>query len=286
MSDPIAGEPDLLEEAARLIDELAAHPDPAVREKVELLLQHVDTVHRVGLTRLLGMIRQLAGEPLVHRLAGDPGVRVLLQSYDLLEVDRRLLAEEALDLARGPLHEAGIDVELRDVVGGVVYARLHRRDGAGLTDEEARERVEAGLREGLLGFQELVIGDRWEARAPTTVIPLASLRAIRKPTYRDALASVELPPGALVAVTVEAEPVLLARTAEGLFAVRNRCGNSPLVLQHGTLEGSILTCPWHGCRWDLRDGSRLDGAGDPLYPLAVREQGGRIEIAVRAREGS
>ena len=87
-------------------------------------------------------------------------------SYELLAVDRRLLAEEALDAVRGHLHDHGIDVELADVVGGAVYVRLH-----GLARQRRRDsrpsatiwRRRSGT--GLIGFQELVVGDRATAPA-------------------------------------------------------------------------------------------------------------------------
>ena len=69
----------------------------------------------------------MAGDAFINRLAADPAIRLLLMSYDLLAVDRRLLAEEALDTVRGHLHDHGIDVELSEVVGGAVYVKLHGR---------------------------------------------------------------------------------------------------------------------------------------------------------------
>ncbi|HTG12574.1 MAG TPA: NifU family protein, partial [Candidatus Eisenbacteria bacterium] len=96
-----------------------------MRADVTALLQGIDAVHRTALTHLVDAIRGMAGDAFVNRLAGDPAIRLLLMSYELLAVDRRLVAEEALDAVRGHLHDHGIDVELVDVVGGAVYVRLH-----------------------------------------------------------------------------------------------------------------------------------------------------------------
>src|SRR5262252_5162821 len=139
--------------------ELEAHPDPAVRAAVTSLLQGIDTVHRTALTHLVGAIHGMAGEAFMNRLTADPAIRLLLMSYDLIAVDRRLQAEEALDTVRGHLHAHGIDVELVEVVGGAVYVRLH-----GVTDDAdlaaLRQDLEEALASGLVGFQELVLGDR------------------------------------------------------------------------------------------------------------------------------
>jgi len=82
-------------------------------------------VHRTGLTRMLTAIQGMAGEAFINRLVGDPAIRFLLMSYELLAVDRRIMAEEVLDSVRGSLHQEGVDVEIVEVVGGVVYVRLH-----------------------------------------------------------------------------------------------------------------------------------------------------------------
>src|SRR6185369_4671637 len=112
---------DILEDVQRLMAELEAHPDPAVRSSVTSLLQGIDAVHRTALTHLVGAIQGMAGEAFMNRLTADPAIRLLLMSYDLLAVDRRLHAEEALDGVRGHLHDHGIDVDLTEVVGGAVY---------------------------------------------------------------------------------------------------------------------------------------------------------------------
>ena len=86
------------------------------------------------------------------------------------------------------------------------------------------------------------------------------------------------------AVEVEGQPVLVANVAGEIYAVRNRCGDSPLPLEFGELVGPELRCSWHGCRYDVRSGARLDrpvtDASERLmvFPVAVREE--EIQVAV------
>ena len=277
-SEP-SGDRDVLEDVQRLIASLQAHPDPQVRDQVAALLQIIDTVHRIGLTRLVSAINTMAGDAFLYRLCGDPAVRLLLMSYGLIAVDRRIQAEEALDAVRGHLHARGVDVELREVVGGVVYVRLHGLAASGLDEEAVRRDVEAALREGLVGLQELVIGDRSSA-APSTLIPMASLKRIQRPVYRQVLAADALAPGQTVPVEVEGQSVLLARVDGDVYAVRNRCGETPLPLQFGPLEGAEVVCSWHGCRWDVRTGRRTDGFEGHLAVFPVRMAEGQIEVAL------
>jgi 3-phenylpropionate/trans-cinnamate dioxygenase ferredoxin component len=270
---------DVVEDVNRLITALQEHPDPEVGAQVRELLQGIDAVHRTGLTRLLTAIQGMAGEAFINRLVGDPAIRFLLMSYELLAVDRRIMAEEVLDAVRGPLHQEGVDVEIVEVVGGVVYVRLHGAERCALPVASMVERLEGALREEFIGFQELVVRDR--GRATTgSLIPPDALRRTRRPVYRAALPLSELPPGTMKAIEVAGHPVLFANTGGDVFAVANRCGESPLPLEFGTLSGAELLCSWHGCRYDIRTGKRTDRDGDRLHVFPVAVADGEIRIAV------
>lgn len=281
---------DLLTEIQRLIAELEAHPDAAVGERVRALLAGIDTVHRVPLARLVEAVQQMAGEAFLNRLVADQAIRLLLMSYDLVAVDRRLLAEEALDLVRDHLRSHAIDLELLEVVGGVVYVRLHGEGIARVSEAAIRRDLETALAEGLLGFQELVIGERERTSAPPAFVPADSLRRARRPVYQAAGRADALEAGQMRAVTVAGESVLLANVDGDIVAVRNQCGSSPLPLHFGQLHGAELTCSWHGCRYDLRTGRRLDRDDVAreewltVLPVAVRD--GVVQVAMATTAGS
>ena len=260
---------DLLEDVQRLMAELESHPDPAVRTAVASLLQGIDAVHRTALTHLVGAIQGMAGEAFMNRLTADPAIRLLLMSYDLIAVDRRLNAEEALDSVRGHLHDHGIDVELTEVVGGAVYVRLHGTASGGVDGEAVRRDLEEALRAGLLGFQELVIGDR-ATPSMSPLLQVGGLRRPERPVYHRLCGVADVGPGTVKAVDVEGHGILLANVDGEFLAVSNQCGDSPLPLQFSTLQGAELRCSWHGCRYDLRSGRRLDGPERlTVFPVAV-----------------
>lgn len=289
---PLGGAPpsetDVLAEVEQLIAELTAHPDPAVGTTTTALLERIDAVHRIALSHLMGAIQSMAGDAFVNRLTADPAIRLLLMSYDLLTVDRRTLAEEALDGVRGHLHSHGIDVELMEVRGGVVSVRLH---GAPPPGEPAfdgvRQDIAETLRAGFLGFQELEIVDGTSRRAPakdSTFLPQAALQRAKRPVYRPVFPSDTLASGQMKSAVVDSTNVLIARVGEELFAVRNACGESPLPFDYSTLTGTELKCSWHGCRYDIRTGHRLDrpdaAREELLNILPVRVREGMIEIVV------
>jgi len=274
---------DVLAEVDRLIAALQAHPDQQVREQVTTLLEGIDAVHRTALTHMIDAIRGMAGEAFINKLIADPAIRLLLMSYDLVAVNRQVRAEEALDAARGHLHSHGVDVELLEVVGGVIYVHLHGLEKSGIELEAVRHDLQEALHAGMPGFQELVVGERASAAPQAKLTQLGEVRRVQRPVYRRALAVNEVSPGQMKSVEVDGHPLLVANVGGEFYAVRNRCGESPLPLEFGELKGAELRCSWHGCRYDIRSGKRLDDGGEPtdrlaVFPVAVED--GEIRVAV------
>jgi nitrite reductase/ring-hydroxylating ferredoxin subunit len=283
-----SAERDVLADVEAAIGTLQAHPDAVVRDATAKLLEGIDAVHRTGLTHMVHAIHGLTGDTLINRLIADPAIRMLLMSYDLIAVDRRLQAEEALDTVRGHLHEHGVDVEIQEVVGGVVYVRLHvtALDGSpGVPIEDVRRDLEVALREFLIGFQELEFRDRELHQPPSAILPLAALRRANRPVYHDALGADEVVEGTLNVAMVNGVSVLFARVAGEVYALRNQCGDSPLPLDLGTLDGAEVTCPWHGCHYDVRTGRQRDGDGR-VQVVPVTTEAGRIRVATDVETGA
>jgi nitrite reductase/ring-hydroxylating ferredoxin subunit len=283
----LAESEDILADVERLLGMLSAHPDPVVGETVTALLANIDVVHRTALTRLMGGIRSMAGDAFVNRLTGDPAIRLLLMSYDLLAVDRRTLAEEALDVVRGHLHSHDVDVELVEVLGGVVAVRVHGVRPDDPAYAAALRDVSEALSVGLLGFQELEVRQGAGARPASEdsiFLPAAALQRAKRPLYRAACSLEDIASGTTRAVIVDGVSVLVANVDGELFAVSNHCGDGPLPLDYSVLSGAELVCSWHGCRYDIRTGRRLDyanaAADEQLTVLPVRAHEGIVEIVV------
>jgi nitrite reductase/ring-hydroxylating ferredoxin subunit len=84
----------------------------------------------------------------------------------------------------------------------------------------------------------------------------------------------------MTAVELEGQPILITNVEGEIHAVANRCGDTPLPLQFGTLDGAELRCSWHGCRYDIRTGKRLDGGTGHLAVLPVAIEDDEIRVAV------
>ena len=85
--------------------------------------------------------------------------------------------------------------------------------------------------------------------------------------------------GALTLVEAGPMPVLVARANGTIHAIANTCSHAGGPLNEGTLEGDIVTCPWHGSRFCVRDGRVEGGPATFSQPaLDVREHEGKVEV--------
>src|SRR5262249_12680862 len=64
----------------------------------------------------------------------------------------------------------------------------------------------------------------------------------------------ELPEGCTKEVEVEGRIVALFHVGGVISAIDGICPHQGGPLAEGTIEGTTITCPWHGWRFDLRDG--------------------------------
>jgi len=90
----------------------------------------------------------------------------------------------------------------------------------------------------------------------------------------------EKPNGVLAGDT----PVLLFRHRGHLHAIHDRCSHRGCPLSGGEIDGHTVTCPCHGSRFSLLDGSVERGpASAPQPAFDVREHEGRIEVKLQGR---
>ena len=71
-------------------------------------------------------------------------------------------------------------------------------------------------------------------------------------------ASAEVTEGALFATHVAGRKLLLTRVKGRVYAVHDRCPHMGMSLARGRIEEGIVTCPWHGSRFDMCTGRNMD----------------------------
>jgi nitrite reductase/ring-hydroxylating ferredoxin subunit len=67
----------------------------------------------------------------------------------------------------------------------------------------------------------------------------------------------EIPPGQAKKVTVGNHQVALFNVGGTFYAIDNTCTHRGGPLSEGEVEGSQVTCPWHGAQFDLTTGAHL-----------------------------
>jgi nitrite reductase/ring-hydroxylating ferredoxin subunit len=84
----------------------------------------------------------------------------------------------------------------------------------------------------------------------------------------------ELPPGAIKQCLVAGYDDIVVANVDGtIYAMRGLCNHAGGPLGDGTIEDNVVTCPWHGAKWDLKTGKNLEFAIDldpePVYKVTV-----------------
>jgi len=80
-------------------------------------------------------------------------------------------------------------------------------------------------------------------------------------------------------VKIGKRDIVLVRVGEEVFALSNVCRHAFGPLSDGFVDGFTLVCPWHGWRYDVRDGSTDHPDADvATYPVAIRD--GEVLVSV------
>jgi 3-phenylpropionate/trans-cinnamate dioxygenase ferredoxin subunit len=75
-----------------------------------------------------------------------------------------------------------------------------------------------------------------------------------------AATTTELANGAMKAVDIEGQELLLAKIEDSYYAVSRRCTHMAENLCDGKLDGSVVTCPRHGARFNVTSGKAVGKA--------------------------
>ena len=70
----------------------------------------------------------------------------------------------------------------------------------------------------------------------------------------------DIPAGKMKAVRIGEKDILVANVGGVFYAVADHCSHEGGKLSLGTLEGSVVTCPLHGSRFDVRTGKSVSGS--------------------------
>jgi Fe-S cluster biogenesis protein NfuA/nitrite reductase/ring-hydroxylating ferredoxin subunit len=275
-----------IDAAARAVDtavERAGLLDPAAQRVALDLKAAVEAFHREG---LLTIVRTLKDDPrgkeLLFGLVDDPGVYALLVMHGIVRADPATLAQRALEDVRPYLASHGGGVELVGVELPVVRVRLSGAcTGCSQSASTLREVVERAVVAAVPGVQQVEVVPAEPAAA---LVPLGDVRL--RPGAAPATGWVAGPavaslrdPGVTLwrpATRPEPEPaVALLRIGEEVRAFQDACAHAGLSLERALVdpEGCVLTCPWHGMKYQALTGECVSMVDRRLeaYPARVED---------------
>jgi nitrite reductase/ring-hydroxylating ferredoxin subunit len=174
--------------------------------------------------------------------------------------------DRRLALLHGLLNTAGLALQ-----GAALTARLRGRrrrarnwSGVGLATTYASAYLGGHL---VMGRGQMVNHAR-PASGPRKWIPVVRER--------------DLEQGQTRTVQVEEREILLYRSDGVISAIEGTCSHAGAPLGRGKVENGVVTCPWHGSRFDLVDGRVLRGPAQHSQPLLeTRYSEGWIEVRRR-----
>jgi nitrite reductase/ring-hydroxylating ferredoxin subunit len=82
----------------------------------------------------------------------------------------------------------------------------------------------------------------------------------------------EVPEGAMKVVNVSGVDVMIANIEGQMYAIGNKCTHVGGPLGKGKLAGSVVECPWHGSKFDVKTGAVVVGPAqkpEPTFQVKV-----------------
>jgi nitrite reductase/ring-hydroxylating ferredoxin subunit len=88
-----------------------------------------------------------------------------------------------------------------------------------------------------------------------------------------------LQPGELRSFKVKGHEILAVNLGGKVYCLDGRCTHAGAPLAEGTLNGEVLTCPWHYSQFNITNGEVLGGpAYKPLKNYSVEEKENSVFI--------
>lgn len=249
-----------------LLESIKGANPATARVKAEELVRTIVQFYGTGLTRVLEIVDEAAGEAspaIFERLSADSFVSALLLLHDLHPLTLEERVANALESVRPYLksHEGGVAItQIRD---GVVSLRMEGScNGCPASAQTVATAIENAIKEAAPEITEV--------RAEGVRDPDSGLRIMS-----DWLPLPELTPNATAHLDINGTPALVMRNEYGVHAFRNQCPSCFRGLASAAMVWPNLKCANCGAQYDLseRPGSRLEH-------FSVSTDGPRMQVAI------
>ena len=86
--------------------------------------------------------------------------------------------------------------------------------------------------------------------------------------------------GAAKTIDLASKQIALFNVSGKFYAIDNKCRHRGGPLAEGDVDGTTVTCPWHGWEYDVTTGTNLDDPSMKLGCYPVKVEGNDILIEV------
>ena len=90
--------------------------------------------------------------------------------------------------------------------------------------------------------------------------------------------AVDIPAGEGRVVDAEGKALALFNVGGAFYALDNACSHRGGPLGEGDLDGTMVVCPWHAWRWDVKTGANANNPAVKMACFPVSLDGGAVYV--------
>lgn len=88
----------------------------------------------------------------------------------------------------------------------------------------------------------------------------------------------EVKPGSGIVAEVQGKALAIFNIDGTFYAINNTCVHRGGPLGEGDVEGSIVTCPWHGWQYDVTTGTCVANPAATVERYEVKIEGADVKV--------
>ena len=100
------------------------------------------------------------------------------------------------------------------------------------------------------------------------------------PNFVKVASTSDLKPGENKVINVNGTDIALYNIDGDFFATNNTCLHRGGPLGEGFLEGNVVTCPWHGWRFDVKTGANVTIPSAKVATYQVKVEDTNVLVAL------
>lgn len=271
------------EQIAERIDKALKNVEELTDENAKMhalgLKNAIEDFHKIAFTKIVQKLKaDERGKELLFELVDEPSVYAALQLHGIVKPNINLRITQVLDMVRPYMQSHGGDVEYVNYEDSVVYVRLSGAcNGCSQSAVTLREGVEEALINNIAEVKKVEVLPN---EPSPSLIQIESLKSSKTKGWIETLSVEDVPDGKMKCFKTDKENILIINVDNRLSAYRNECPHQGLPLDGGMLEAeeNMLTCPWHGFKFDATSGECLTAPQAQLESFPLRIEEGKILV--------